>query len=453
MKYGFRKKLISLILCVSMILPLLTQFGPIQFTAVETETETEQTVNSLEKNIGNQAVFDWWSEFLLVDDATLKYSTAEEMSDYYGNSEVGYGNWLSYDDISANDLILTITDYYYDEENEFHWYRVTGDNLPSVLKEKPWVFYSDQYSLEEASDPYLVIYDKHDVIRIINASVFDTSNVRFVFSGPKALADATITVSDYDGAHTVSDLSFYDERNGAWSDALQISIKKADGTDWSYLDGTVGILYTAENIAMDTYTEDLWYGGAFLYVNESVYSACVTERFGYDASDIVYTNAASSVVVFEIFDYSFEYFNEAAYLASESAPLYDVQLNAKEHLASEIPAEFVAGYTFIHDGEYYYWLEDEGFVGSPYFIVKASDVTLGRLPDKYGDGRVTVTDKNGSTVESIVLPLYKKTEYTAVSSISLTTADVSYQWQIEIDDGVWANIFGENSSTIEISFG
>lgn len=449
MKDGFQKKLISLVLCVSMILPMLTQFGPIQFTAVE----VEDTVNELEKNVGNQAIFDWWAEFLLVDDATLKYSTAEEMSEYYGSVETGFDNWVHFDDIPANDLILTITDYYYDEENEFHWYRVTGEDLPAILNEKPWVLYSDQVSLEEGYDPYLVIYDKFDSIRIINTSVDNISNVRFVLSGPSALKDATIEISDFDGDYDISALSFYHEQNGAWSNALQVSIKKSDNSDWTYLDGTVSILYTHESLAMDTYAEDIFYGGAFLYANNTLYSACVTDRLGYDASDAVYTNEATSIIVFEFFDPSFEYLNETAYLAKESAPLYDAQLNERVHLAAELPARFVAGYMFIHDGVYYYWLEEEGFVGSPYFIAKASDITLGKLPSKYGDGRVTVTDKSGNAVEEIALPLYEKPEYTAVSSLSLITADVDYQWQIEVEDGAWANILGENSNTIKITFG
>lgn len=448
MKYGIKKRILSLVLCISMLIPMLTQAMPVYSVAANSRGPI-----NLEVNIGKQAIFDWWTDFLLIDQDTLMNSTAAEMSDYYGNSEVGYENWVLYDDIPANDLVLKITDYHYDEENGFHWYKVTGDDLPEILQEKPWILYSDDIGLEDGYDPYLVIYNENDVIRIINASVNNLTNVRFVLSGPDALADATISITDHNDDYSVSSLAFVHEENGSWSNALKVEITKANGAPWTSVDGNVGILYTAEQIATDIYNEDVLYGAAFLYVDEVVFSAAVTDKMGYDVSDIVYTNSASSVIVFEFLLESFDWLAETAYFTGESVTLYDNQFGAKDYLAAQLPAEFKAGYSFTYNDEIYYWLESEGFIGSPYFIVKASDVTLGELPEEYGDGRVTVTDENGNAVSAITLPIYEKLEFTAVSSLSQLTAGVNYQWEIEYEDGKWVDIYGEDVAAINISYG
>ncbi|MBR3838094.1 MAG: InlB B-repeat-containing protein [Clostridia bacterium] len=448
MKYGIMKRILSLVLCISMLIPMLTQSKPVYSVVADSRGPI-----NLEVNIGKQAIFDWWTDFLLIDQDTLMNSTAAEMSDYYGNSEVGYENWVLYDDIPANDLVLKITDYHYDEENGFHWYKVTGDDLPEILQEKPWILYSDDIGLEDGYDPYLVIYNENDVIRIINVSVNNLTNVRFVLSGPDALADATISITDHNDDYSVSSLAFVHEENGSWSNALKVEITKANGAPWTSVDGNVGILYTAEQIATDTYNEDVLYGAAFLYVDEVVFSAAVTDKMGYDVSDIVYTNSASSVIVFEFLLESFDWLAETAYFTGESVTLYDNQFGAKDYLAAQLPAEFKAGYSFTYNDEIYYWLESEGFIGSPYFIVKASDVTLGELPEEYGDGRVTVTDENGNAVSAITLPIYEKLEFTAVSSLSQLTAGVNYQWEIEYEDGKWVDIYGEDVAAINISYG
>lgn len=448
MKYGIMKRILSLVLCISILIPMLTQAKPVYSVVADSMGPI-----NLEVNIGKQAIFDWWTDFLLIDQDTLMNSTAAEMSDYYGNSEVGYENWVLYDDIPANDLVLKITDYHYDEENGFHWYKVTGDDLPEILQEKPWILYSDDIGLEDGYDPYLVIYNENDVIRIINASVNNLTNIRFVLSGPDALADATISITDHNDDYSVSSLAFVHEENGSWSNALKVEITKANGAPWTSVDGNVGILYTAEQIATDTYNEDVLYGAAFLYVDEVVFSAAVTDKMGYDVSDIVYTNSASSVIVFEFLLESFDWLAETAYFTGESVTLYDNQFGAKDYLAAQLPAEFKAGYYFTYNDEIYYWLESEGFIGSPYFIVKASDVTLGELPEEYGDGRVTVTDENGNAVSAITLPIYEKLEFTAVSSLSQLTAGVNYQWEIEYEDGKWVDIYGEDVAAINISYG
>lgn len=451
MKLRFKSRFISLLLCVSMLMPMLTQVLPV-FTVNATGVE-ETERQDLSSNIGNQAVFDWWADFLLIDQDTLMNSTAAEISNYYGNSETGYENWVLYDDLSANDLVLKITDYHYDEENGFHWYKVTGEDLPDILQEKPWILYSDDIGLEDGYDPYLVIYDSDDEIRIINAAVNDITNVRFVLSGPEALADAEISITDHNDDYPLSLLSFAHEGNSSWSNALQVEITKANGTPWMPADGNVKILYTAEQIATDTYEEDILYGAAFLYVNGTVYSAAVTDRMGYDVSDIIYTNSGSSIIVFEFLLESFERIAATAYFTNESVTLYDNGFGTNNYLAAQLPAEFTAGYSFTYNNDVYYWLENDGFIGSPYFIAKASDVTLGELPEEYGDGRVTVTDKNGDAISEITLPQRLKPEFDAVSSLSKLTSDVKYQWQIEYEEGKWVDIYGEDSKNIKLTLG
>ena len=470
MKNMTKRKFISFFLAMTMLF-LALPLSPIGSFATGEEEEEEQVGTStgeLANNIGKQAIFDWWTEFLLIDTETLKNSTAEEMSDYYGSKETGYENWVLFDRaydnatgepedtpyIDANDLIVIIEDYHYDEENGFHWYKVTGDDLPEILQEKPWVYYSSDLDLMYGCDPYLAIYEKDEHIRIVNASVNSISSVRYVLAGSAALEDATISITDYvDGEYSISSLAYVDEENEIWSDAVRIEINKANGEAWSSADGNVSIRYTEAQIATNLYDEAGFFGAAYLYLNDTVYSAAVTDKMGYDVSDLVYTNGGTSIIVFELLIPEFDWFEEAGYFTNDSVTLYDNQFNAKEFLAAELPVEFTAGYIFTYNDEEYYWLENDGFIGSPYFLVKTEDVTLGKLPEEYGDGRVSITDKDGNSVNEITLPQYQKPEFTAVSSLTQLTADVDYQWQIEYEDGKWVDIYDENDVTIKLSFG
>ena len=420
----------------------------------ETANENGDYESEFSANVGNWAVFDWWAEFLLVDEETLISSTADEMSDYYGNSEIGYENWVSYDDIHANDLVLKIADYYYDEVNCFHWYKVTGDDLPQILQEKPWVFYSDDLDLEYGTDPYLAIYDKNDVVRIVNVDLGTASSVRFVFSGPADLADATIKVTDYYGDYSVSSLAYNHEESGTWSSAINVEITKANKEMWYESDGIVSVRYTSEQIATNNYTEEVCYGAAYLYIDGRVYSAAVTDKMGYDCSDVVYTSAGSSIIVYELMIPSLDWFDEYGYFAEDAVTIYDNRFGSKYCLSSELPLEVHAGYIFTdEEGVDWYWLEGKEFVGTPYFLVKADDVTIGAYPEEFGDGRVSVVDITGNAVSSIILPQYRKLELTANTSLSGYSSDVAYRWQIEYEDDKWVDIYGEYSDKIKLTYG
>ena len=420
----------------------------------ETSNENGDYESEFSANVGNWAVFDWWAEFLLANEETLISSTADEMSDYYGNSEIGYENWVSYDDIPANDLVLKIADYYYDEVNCFHWYKVTGDDLPQILQEKPWVFYSDDLDLEYGTDPYLAIYDKNDVVRIVNVDLETASSVRFVFSGPADLADATIKVTDYYGDYSVSSLAYNHEESGTWSSAINVEITKANKEMWYESDGIVSVRYTSEQIATNNYTEEVCYGAAYLYIDGRVYSAAVTDKMGYDCSDVVYTGAGSSIIVYELMIPSLDWFDEYGYFAEDAVTIYDNRFGSKYCLSSELPLEVHAGYIFTdEEGVDWYWLEGKEFVGTPYFLVKADDVTIGEYPEEFGDGRVSVVDTTGNAVSSIIMPQYRKLELTANTSLSRYSSDVAYRWQIEYEDDKWVNIYGEYSDKIKLTYG
>lgn len=62
-----------------------------------------------------------------------------------------------------------------------------------------------------------------------------------------------------------------------------------------------------------------------------------------------------------------------------------------------------------------------------------------------------VFDSEGNRVTSIVMGKYEKPEFSA--SHPFSSADVSYQWQLEYEEGKWVNIYGEDSKTIKLSYG
>ena len=345
MKILNRKRVLSFLLSLAMFVSLIpssafTIFAADEVGSSSTSTESESAKNEFEANVGKQAVFDWWSDFLLIDTDTLMNSTADEMYDYYYAND--FENWVLFDQaydqetgaalddpyIEANDLILKIEDYHYDSDNGYYWYKVSGNNLPTILQEKPWVLYTKDADIELGQDPYLAIFSADAIIRIRNVPINGIGSVRFVLSGPAALTNATISITDYNEGYPVSALAFTHATNGTWSDAIQVQITKEDGSAWTSSDGEVGILYTAQRIATDTYEEDVCYGAAFLYIDNTVYSANVTDKMGYDASDTVYTNAGTSVIVYEIMPEDFLELNYKGFYTTEQVNVYNNTLSA-----------------------------------------------------------------------------------------------------------------------------
>jgi len=71
---------------------------------------------------------------------------------------------------------------------------------------------------------------------------------------------------------------------------------------------------------------------------------------------------------------------------------------------------------------------------------------------KLDKAETVIVDVNGNAVSSVTMGLYEKTELQA-NTLYYSSADVRYQWQIEHEDGKWADIYGENGETLNVTFG
>lgn len=467
MKYNVKTRFLSLVLCVCMLVPMLTQVIPV--FSVGDESKTPDNAETFKNNVGKQAIFDWWSSF----------DVAPE-----NGSVPGEAITVSYDDSGIAERAFVIVDYYYNENDGSHWYKLSardGETLPSVLQENPWVLYALDSDVEEGYAPYLCIYEADEEIRFVtyelltyetdeegntvtdddgNPILLDRYVNYYVFAGPAALKNAEISITERDSDYPISDLAYVELTFGTtFSRAFDITITKSNKEAWTPSDGLVSVRYEAAHFGTDTYIEDCACGAGFVYIENQMYSATSTDRFGFEISDVAYTNSGSFTLVFEIMDSSFEYVGESAYFKNDKVALFSNTFEPESFLAAELPTTFTVAYSFKHvefDTEYtYYWLENKGFIGSPYFLAKAEDVELGELPKEYGDGRVSVTDKDGEAVDAITLPMYEKPEFEAVSSLTQLTADVKYQWQIcyDVDNNLWVDIYGEDSKTVKLSYG
>ena len=74
-------KVLSLVLCIGMFLLFMSYAMPV-FATDSDVTETALSAE-LKSHVGDQAVFDWAPEFLLIDENTLKNSTLDDLFDYY----------------------------------------------------------------------------------------------------------------------------------------------------------------------------------------------------------------------------------------------------------------------------------------------------------------------------------------------------------------------------------
>ena len=465
MKYDLRSRTLSLALCICMILPLIMQIIPVYSVG---EDSSKEPTEGLQSNVGCQAIFDWWTEFLLVKSPYV--SDIEDI--YYTDTSTPHtdGNyyWYLYEErfddfgvstgepfIDASGIVMIITDYYYDEENGFHWYKVSareGEELPAVLKSNPWILYTIDGDLY---DPYLAIYGSDETIIFIEVSN-GGSVFTFVISGPASLNDTSVSITPSSEEHTLSAIAY-----PGWFDRYEISITKADKSLWSYADGKVGIRYLTN--LFDLGTTDAYFGGAYVYNGSKLIGLEISELESYCASDVIYTTSGSSSLILELLDTSVSEIGETGYFSAEGVALYDNSLTKnKKYLAGELPAAFTVGYSFIenfgdyddtNDKEWYLipYIDSENI---EYFLVESSYVTLGKLPAEFGDGRVSVADKKRDPITEITVSQYQKPIYTAVSSLSLYSADVKYQWQVKTDVGgkeQWVDILGQNSEKIKFS--
>jgi hypothetical protein len=147
------KRVFALFLCLAMVLSMVP---PIDIFAVGSQTSTSTYIN-YGAVIGNTAHFnlDDYVNFLVFSDP----SVFDEDVDWDDES-----NWVYHDEVAesyqapeshifSSDLILTIRNYYYDEESTALWYKVDaapGYELPEAMQESCWVFqnYTEVYEEE-----------------------------------------------------------------------------------------------------------------------------------------------------------------------------------------------------------------------------------------------------------------------------------------------------------------
>lgn len=452
MKHRIKTRVLSLVLCIAMLVPIFTQAMPFFVMGEEENSETSKNTETLADNVGKQAIFD--IGYLYISIADEEYIKDSSTGDTYDIEPVPALDGL---------FVAMVDDYFYNEETEEHWYKLRPRDNETFkydqLNDCPWVFYASDDELAQGYDPSLVFYDKDDVIKLVTAE-YDLDKespmtVTHVVAGPAEFSDYDITITERSGKEwPISSLAYAEQTYGSiWSRALDVSIKNENGDAWTSDQGMISILYDANQFNIGTIEEDVTAVGAFLYVDDNVFSASSTAFYDYDYSDMLYTNSGTSVIVYEHMDPSFEWLAYKGYFANDGVTLCDNNFNTKEFLAAELPLTFTVEYKFKYNGETYYWLSDTGFIGSSYFLAKEDEVILGELPEEYGDGRVSMTDKNGNVITEIKLQQYEKPEISAISSFKQLSNDVSYQWQIEYEAGKWVDIYGEDASTVKLSYG
>ena len=102
----------------------------------------------------------------------------------------------------------------------------------------------------------------------------------------------------------------------------------------------------------------------------------------------------------------------------------------------------------LYENNQFGWGAGEG----KYFTITNKGFASSTLGIKLDKPETVIVDANGNAVSSIKLGVYEKTKLQA-NTLHNSTADIHYQWQIEYESGKWMDIYGENSKSIELSFG
>lgn len=385
MNYQPRKRMISLLLAFAL---LLTMAPSEAFKIFAVTMDSQQTVveapeistETLQTQVGKQAIFDWWSDFLLAPQALFDSYNAAAMTQLYDGDE----QWFGYDEIGADGLVVKIEDVLHDEVNGFIWYKLgprNGETLPDVLQANPWVLYCLDTDLEEGIAPYLAVYGSDETVMFVSSSYVVSGEeivTTFVVSGPAALSGATVEITynalpDYE----VSALSLDYGDAEPWYLAFDVAVS---GGSWTAADGPVGIRYLIADFGSNTF-ENSNYGGAFMYVNGTVCSAAVSDFWsGSVVSDMIYTNAANATVVFELLNESFAAESGIGRIQDPPALLYDISLaSPKQYYLSDLPEEFAILYSFTTTDEggvstEWYWIVSEELPDRQYFLVEAANV-------------------------------------------------------------------------------
>ena len=124
-----RKKLIALLLCICMLLPLVTGAIPV----VHAEESAGENQSIYHVNIGRQAKIN---PIYLSGGSVFVSAEPENESTWYAAPKID-GSQIS------EDLIVEILDVYVSEAYNMYWYKVAvveGTTVPSQLSEMPWVF-------------------------------------------------------------------------------------------------------------------------------------------------------------------------------------------------------------------------------------------------------------------------------------------------------------------------
>ena len=126
------KRLIALLLCISMLLPLFT--GAVPVVHAEESSGENQTV--YHANIGRKAKFNP----TYIQYGTFPVSDAPETEQSYFVATQMIGSDVS------EDLIVVITDVYVNTAQNIYWYKIVaeeGYTLPALMITEPWVFQND----------------------------------------------------------------------------------------------------------------------------------------------------------------------------------------------------------------------------------------------------------------------------------------------------------------------
>ncbi len=383
MKCKRKQQAVSIFLCLCFLISIFAQLLPgLSVAAVDA---TVQSVDEIATFENKQAVFGWWSEFTLASDV---------------DDIPGVPCDVAYEDlITDTPVVVELIGYHYDDVKGEHWYKVgarSGETLPAILADNPWVLYATDIDIELVADPYLNIYEMGETIRFVTSEtkeyevdengdrvlgedgepiVIDNLINYYVLSGPTELQYAKIEITPRDADYPISALAYAETTYGTtFSKALDIIITKSNGDLWSAADGQIAIRYEATQLGSDTYTEDV-FGAGYLYVNDQVYSTAVTDRFGYDESDVVYTNNGSSVIVFECLPSDFKLVCMTGYFIGEQVALYNNNMLESITLATLPDSIDVLGY-FTYGGAEYYWINAVTVSDCAYFIASAADITF-----------------------------------------------------------------------------
>ncbi len=92
-----------------------------------------------------------------------------------------------------------------------------------------------------------------------------------------------------------------------------------------------------------------------------------------------------------------------------------------------------------------------GYGKDKYYTITNKGYSSSDLGIKLDRPETVVVDANGKAVNNLALDVYEKA--TLKANTYYFTGNVEHQWQIEHEEGKWADIYGETGETLKLSFG